>query len=71
MDLKQGNLTLGSLAQDPKARALLEAYDPHLLHHPLAALFQSWTINQAIAFARQKGASEAQIQAVIAQLEAL
>lgn len=37
----------------------------------MAVLVQGWTVNQAVAFARQKGATEEQIKAVIAQLEAL
>lgn len=71
MDLKQGQITIGQLAQNPKALALLNQFDPRLIHHPMAILVQGWTVNQAVAFARQKGAPEQQIQAVIAQLEAL
>lgn len=71
MDLKQGTITIGQLAQNPRAVALLNQFDPRLIHHPMAVLIKGWTVNQAAAFARQKGASEAQIRAVIAQLEAL
>lgn len=71
MDLKQGTITIGQLAQHPQAVALLNQFDPRLIHHPLAPLIRGWTVNQAIAFARQKGVKEAQIQQIIAQLEAL
>lgn len=71
MDLMEGNLTIGQLAQNPRAAALLNRFDPRLIHHPLAPLIRGWTVNQAVAFARQKGVDETQIQAVIAQLEAL
>lgn len=71
MDLKGGNITIGQLARDPRAVELLDRFDPRLIHHPMAGLIRGWTVNQAVAFARQKGAKEEQIQAVIAQLEAL
>ena len=71
MDLQQGRITIGQLAQNPKAVALLNRFDPRLIPHPMAVLVQGWTVNQAVAFARQKGATEEQIQGVIAQLEAL
>lgn len=71
MDLKQGTLTLGQLAQHPGAEELLRQIDPRLLHHPLAPLVRGWTVNQAVAFARQKGVDEGRIQGIIAQLEAL
>lgn len=71
MDLRKGNITIGQLAQNPKAVALLNQFDPRLINHPMAVIVKSWTVNQAVAFARQKGATEEQIKAVIAQLEAL
>lgn len=71
MDLKRGTITIGQIAANPKAVELLNQFDPRLIHHPMAPIIRGWTVNQAVAFARSKGAKEADIQAVIAQLEAL
>lgn len=71
MDLKQGNITIGQLAQNPKALAMLNRFDPRLINHPMAFIVKGWTVNQAAAFARQKGVSEEIIRQVISQLEAL
>ena len=71
MDLRNGTITIGELAKNPKAIELLNQYGPNLIHHPMAFVVKGWTVNQAIAFARKHGATEEQIQTAIRQIEAL
>ncbi|MCD8047140.1 MAG: hypothetical protein LUD80_00885 [Clostridiales bacterium] len=71
MDLKNGTVTIDELAKNPRAVALLNQYDPTLIHHPMAPVVRGWTINQAVSFARRQGAREEDIRAVLSQLEAL
>lgn len=71
MDLKNGKLTIGELAKNPKAVELLNQYGTNLIHHPMAFIVKGWTVDQAISFARKHGATEARIQAVLDQLKAL
>lgn len=71
MDLKNGTVTIDELAKNPAAIALLNRYDPSLIHHPMAPVVRSWTVNQAVAFARRQGAREEDIRDVLSQLEAL
>lgn len=49
MDLQSGGITLGELARDPKARALINQEFPGILNHPLAGMFLGLTLNQAMA----------------------
>ena len=71
MDLKNGTITIGQLAKNPKAIELLNQYGKDLIHHPMAIVVKGWTVNQAMAFARKHGATEEQIQTAIRQIEAL
>lgn len=49
MDLRKGGITLGELARDPRARALVNREFPGILNHPLAGMFLGLTLNQAVA----------------------
>ena len=71
MDLKNGTITIGQLAKNPKAIELLNQYGKDLIHHPMAIVVKGWTVNQAMAFARKHGATEEQIQTVLRQLESI
>ncbi|MCD7802547.1 MAG: hypothetical protein LUH09_06555 [Clostridiales bacterium] len=71
MDLKNRTITIDELARNPRAIALLNQYDPSLIHHPMAPVVRGWTVNQALSFARRQGAREEDIRAVLRQLEAL
>ena len=71
MNKKNGTITIGQLAKNPKAIELLNQYGKDLIHHPMAIVVKGWTVNQAIAFARKHGAREEQIQTVLRQLESI
>ena len=71
MDLKNGTITIGQLAKNPKAIELLNQYGKDLIHHSMAIVVKGWTVNQAMAFARKHGATEEQIQTVLRQLESI
>lgn len=71
MDLKNRTITIDELARNPRAIALLNQYDPSLIHHPMAPVVRGWAVNQALSFARRQGAREEDIRAVLRQLEAL
>ena len=71
MDLKNGTITIGQLAKNPKAIELLNQYGKDLIHHPMAIVVKGWTVNQAMASARKHGATEEQIQTVLRQLESI
>ena len=49
MDLRKGGITLGELARDPRARALVNREFPGILNHPLAGMFLGLPLNQAVA----------------------
>ncbi len=48
MELRGGNITLGELARDPRARALVDREFPGMLNHPMAGMFMGLTLNQAV-----------------------
>ena len=48
MDLRNGRITLGELAKDPRARALVDREFPGILNHPMAGLFMGLTLDQAM-----------------------
>ena len=48
MDLRNGSITLGELAWDPRARALVNREFPGILNHPLAGMFLGLTLDQAV-----------------------
>ena len=39
MELRGGNITLGEIAKNPQARALVNREFPGMLNHPLAGMF--------------------------------
>lgn len=51
MDLKQGNITLGELLDDPRSHAVLQRRFPSALRHPLAGAARTVTLEQLLAMA--------------------
>ena len=49
MDLKQGNITLGELLDDPRSHAVLQRRFPSALRHPLAGAARTVTLEQLLA----------------------
>ena len=70
MNLRNGAITIGELLAYPPARALLASQFPKLINHPMAALAQRMTLNQAIQMAGD-ALPELQKQAILAKLKTL
>lgn len=52
MDLRNGNITLGEIVRDPKARALVNRELPGVLNHPFAGRFMGMSLSKALGMAR-------------------
>lgn len=71
MDLKNGKITIGEMERNPKVAALLDQMFPGIRNHPLAPMIRLMTLNQAISFARSRGAKQEQIEWGLKMLRAL
>ena len=70
MDLHGGNITLGEIVRNPKARALVDREFPGVLNHPFAGRFMGMTLNQALGMVRGR-VPQAGIDRLMAALKAL
>lgn len=70
MDLRNQNITLGELLQNPKAAAVLKRHFGALLSHPLVGQAKKLSLKQLIAMGGSKLSPQAVAQ-TLAELEAL
>ena len=48
MDLKNYEITIGEVLQNPKARALMEKELPQFMNHPLLPFLKNTTLREAV-----------------------
>ncbi|MEA5010595.1 MAG: hypothetical protein VB100_02600 [Angelakisella sp.] len=70
MDLRNGNITLGEIMQNPKARAAVNREFPGILNHPFARRFYGMTLNQGIKMLQGKVPKQ-RIDAWLRELESI
>lgn len=70
MDLKDNNITIGALLDNPKAKAILQREFPTLMSHPLVKMARGRTLKDILPLARGK-VSQEKIDATLAALRAL
>lgn len=51
MDLKNGNITIGELLNNPSAKALLAQEFPGMMRHPMMHMAGKITLNTAVGLA--------------------
>lgn len=54
MDLRNGQITLGELLDNPKSRAVLQRRFGTLLQHPMVAMARKMSLNNLAEMARKK-----------------
>ncbi len=68
MDLKNLNITLGQLLQEPKAKKILSREFPTMINSPMVRLYSSMPLRRIIGYS--KGVvSQEKIRAIIKELE--
>ncbi len=70
MDLRNQNITLGELLQDPRAKAVLQKRFGKLLSHPMIGSAKKFTLKQIIQMGGSKLSKET-IQVTLKELKEL
>ena len=62
--------TLGTLLDDPKARAVLDQYSPGIASNPMVGMVKGMTLNQMLSMpqAAQFGLTKEKAEAILAEI---
>lgn len=52
MNLKNGQITVGELLSNPRARAVIQREFPNMLNSPMVGLAKNMTLNNVLNYAR-------------------
>lgn len=70
MQLRNGEITIGEILRDPRAKAILTRELPDLARSPLLAFAGNMSLNRVIALSKGRVAPE-KVQSILEQLKAL
>lgn len=70
MDLKNNQITVGELLNNPKAKQVLSRRFPALVNNPAVGAARSWPVSRVLQFAKGK-VPDREVQAALSELKQL
>ena len=71
MNLRNGQITLGEILQNPQAKALLSREFPQFMSGMMLSMGRNMSLNQILGFAGQGNIPRSKIDRVLSELKAL